>query len=66
MIMTFIFLLLFAWFLRLAMLAADDFVGALSNKKRILTVIEIILFFTIVFFTVNNRFNIEQLLLNCI
>ena len=48
------------------MLAADDFVGALSNKKRILTVIEIILFFTIVFFTVNNRFNIEQLLLNCI
>ena len=66
MIMIFIFLVLFVWFTRLSMLAADDFIGKLSSKKTILTIFEMILFFPIVFFTINNRFYIEQTILNFI
>ena len=66
MIMIFIFLVLFVWFTRLAMLAADNFVGELSSNKTILTILEIMVFFPIVFFTINNRFSIEQTILNFI
>ena len=66
MIMIFIFLVLFVWFTRLAMLAADNFVGELSSRKTILTILEIMVFFPIVFFTINNRFSIEQTILNFI
>ena len=60
MFMLFVFFILFLWFTRLAMLAGDEFVGVLSTKKIILTIFELVLFFLIVFFTVNNRLYLEQ------
>ena len=60
MFILFIFFTLLVWFIRLAMIAADDFVGILSTKRIILAVIEITVFFIIVFYTVSNRLSIEQ------